>query len=463
MPKINKTKSKNTKNSMKKTTNSKSTRVTVSKTKSSPKTSRNRIFAMALALSIIMISAIFVIRSSAYTWTTLIPKTQNGTVNVCTSKLNGLDIIRVRYVSSRALFTNLRINYGPTYTAPVDTVLSPNKKYTWQGYFTLPTGSDAVRAELFTNTTVGPSATKTLLQIVDCDTGLLPSTTTPPPPPTTTPPPPPSGTGISGRSMWIWNDVLPTTDTGIKTILDFAVAKQVSVAYMYSEALLPNNPNALQNFINQASSRGITVELLFGEPTWALSTNHSAALRFVTLANQLVASSTGAKPVALHFDIEPQSLPEWSADSVSVANQMLDLYGKMMTSKNPSLKIYADYQMAFDTFNVTRNGVTRPMVKWLIDTIDGGTIMSYRDYASGADGIIDHATVSVNYAATLGKKVKAGVETTCGVLPIKITFCEEGDAYMNAELQKVESAFAGNAGYAGVAVHDYTAYKVLKP
>ena len=87
--------------------------------------------------------------------------------------------------------------------------------------------------------------------------------------------------------------------------------------------------------------------------------------------------------------------------------------------------------------------------------------MDYRDFASGVDGIIDHANHPINYAATKGKLAYIGVETTCGLTPEKVTFCEEGKGSLDTELWFTKSNYSCNQGFGGIAIHDYAGYSKL--
>jgi hypothetical protein len=89
--------------------------------------------------------------------------------------------------------------------------------------------------------------------------------------------------------------------------------------------------------------------------------------------------------------------------------------------------------------------------------------MDYRNYAGAADGIIDHAVLSIDRAAKNGKQVTIGVETGCNATPTKVTFCGRGLRYMESQLASTASHFAGSAGFGGFAIHDYVGYQALGP
>jgi hypothetical protein len=266
----------------------------------------------------------------------------------------------------------------------------------------------------------------------------------------------------SERGMWLWNDSDIATTAKQNKVLDFAANRKVTTIYLHSEGLLKNSPKVLANFISLAATRNVGIELLFGASEWTFSANHSIALALVAKANAFVTSLQGAKPRGLHFDVEPHALPGWAANQASYGIQLLDLYAKIQKAKLPGLYLNADIAMGYSEVKITRNRVTKPLSHWLVDAVDRTTVMTYRDYAQGPDSIISHGNDPVNYAATIGKRSHIGVETTCNLQPEKITFCEEGNANMEAALASVAANYRVNSGFGGIAVHDYRAYLILK-
>lgn len=264
----------------------------------------------------------------------------------------------------------------------------------------------------------------------------------------------------SNRAMWTWYDSDVSTATKQNTLLNFAVARGVNVIFLHSETML-NKPALLSRFLDRAAAKGIEVELLFGASAWALTANHGIPLALLKRVNNFVAGLTGARPVGVHFDIEPHALPEWDTDPVSLGNQLVALYDKLMEAKAHGLYINADIAMGYEYVLLTRGGVTRSLSHWMVDSTDRTTLMDYRDYSMGEDSIVSHALHPLAYAVTRGKRALIGVETTCNVQPTKVTFCEEGNRRMETELASVNAYFGANTGYGGLAIHDYANYRRL--
>ena len=263
------------------------------------------------------------------------------------------------------------------------------------------------------------------------------------------------------KGMWSWRDSDIINSAAQQNLLNFAVANGVNDIYVSAQGLIRDYPSQLAAFINNAANKGISVELLYGDPTWALTPNYQQALDQVSKANDFVNSLTGARPLALHFDVEPNSLSGWGTNQVNYGNQLIDLYAKIMAAKNPNLLLNIDIAMGYEYVSITRSGVAKTLTQWLIDTSDRTTLMDYRDFANGVDGIIYHADHPVNYAATKGKLSYVGVETNCGLTPEKVTFCEEGRSALDTELGIAKSNYSCNQGFGGIAIHDYVGYSAL--
>ena len=113
----------------------------------------------------------------------------------------------------------------------------------------------------------------------------------------------------------------------------------------------------------------------------------------------------------------------------------------------------------FDGIDQALNGepTPRPLNEYVADTADIVCIMDYRDFAEGPDGLIQHAANEVAYGPAW-----IAVETM-NVPPEKITFYEEGEAYMEGELDTLHDAYADDANYNGIVIHYFQPYKKMAP
>lgn len=260
--------------------------------------------------------------------------------------------------------------------------------------------------------------------------------------------------------MWTWNDSEVMTAEARERMVNFAVGRNITSLYVQAEYLMGAYPDRLAALINLAASRNITVELLFADHNWLFTANHQYVVNLVQRANAYVAGLTGAKPVGYHFDVEPHIMAGWETNKVSYGNQLIDLYAKVMAVRAPQIKVNIDMALGHRDVLLTRSGVTKSLSHWLVDTTDRTTIMSYRDFALGANSVTYHADHPVAYAAQVGKQTYVGLETQCNIEPEIITFCEEGHAALGTELAKIYQYYGSAAGFGGVVLHDYAAYSI---
>ncbi len=298
-------------------------------------------------------------------------------------------------------------------------------------------------------------------------TAPLSTTTTTPPLPTASSSSTslPSTTGMLRRNVWLWQSGTATDATQRATFFQFADAHAIRTIYFESESLIQNNQQALASFISEAKNHNMGVELLFGDSAWARTANQNYA---VSLAQKAVAfaSTASVKPEGVHYDVEPYTLTEWSSTSTSndIANQYLDLLEKLNSAtQGTSLKLSVDVPFWYDTCSkctITRNGQTLNMSNAVIDRVNNVTLMDYSDTASL---IISRASGEISYAKSVGKTATIGVNTASSSEGGSTTFYEEGNAVMEQALAAVSNYYSTNAGFSGLAVHDYIGYSQLKP
>lgn len=310
------------------------------------------------------------------------------------------------------------------------------------------------------------------MAVVVCSIGCAPSATLTPtalpatstPIPTVIPASAPTSMPVDPdrRGLWVWNAEVVTNDDAKARFFDFVRSEHINAIYLHTYGLLSANPTALEDFIAEAGDA--EVELLTGDPSWALTANHSEVLDFVQDAIAFTQDVGHAgRPVGLHFDIEPYLLDEWKSDQGGTITQYLDLLvaiRKMLTGTEAPLLLGADIPFWYDTIEATYDGETKPLHQHVQDIVDYVAIMDYRDTAGGGDGIISHARNELLYANKINKLVTIGIETNC-IEPAKITFCEEGKAVMEQELYEAKLSFEASPAFHGFAIHDYVGYARL--
>jgi hypothetical protein len=292
----------------------------------------------------------------------------------------------------------------------------------------------------------------------------VPSPTNTSPLPTNTPVSPtaiPTPIPAPGRAVWVWQSQVVTDTVARKDFLDFAGSKSLTAAYIHAYSLLPGQELALQEFLTMA---GLQVELLAGDPSWALPEGHNNVLSFVRAVVTFIQTlKPGTNLVGVHLDVEPYVLPEWKTDQAAVITQYLKMLDESHQALADSgLRLTADIPVWFDTISAVYNGRTRPLSQHVQDLTDRVVLMDYRDMAEGDNGIIQHASCEMLYAMQIGRQVVIGVETNdAAPEPENITFYEEGEQAMKAALATVLETYGRSPAFGGIAIHDYKGYKRL--
>lgn len=277
------------------------------------------------------------------------------------------------------------------------------------------------------------------------------------------------------KAMWVWDtvDVLSSAANS-QELLNFCVDKGINLIYLnVDQGVLTDYPEKVKSLISKANDMGIKTEALNGNMYWVLEENHHFPLESIS---EVIAYNESAGPnerfVGIHHDNEPYTVPGFWDDTQSFGEQYLDLAVKSMELINNSgsdMTFAVDIPFWYDEHPVIieYNGVEKPLSFHIIDIADYVTVMDYRDFAEGSNGIIAHGLQEITHAKSLDKQVVLGVETIKFDdddvdNPELITFAEEGEAIMLEELDKVNTYFESNYGFGGIAIHHYGSYKNLK-
>ena len=131
-----------------------------------------------------------------------------------------------------------------------------------------------------------------------------------------------------------------------------------------------------------------------------------------------------------------------------------------MSSAQLNLPLEADMPFWFDEITYQNTFGSGLLAEWVIANTDGVTLMAYRD---SAPMIIDIVKNEIAMAEKYGKQVVVGVETGVTGEGSSITFAEEGEAFMNGQLNKVAAHYSAYPSYEGIAIHHVGSWMTLKP
>lgn len=277
---------------------------------------------------------------------------------------------------------------------------------------------------------------------------------------------------IGDKAMWVWHssDEIFTED-GREALIAFSKEKNVNIVYLNTGRYLENNSASYRAFIKLAHLNNISVYALDGSAKWAKQINHMSPterMHEVFMYNEN--AQQDERFDGMQFDIEPYLLSEWKTEErdqliqeylIGLENlaNMADTYGS-----GDAFEFMAAIPFWFDKekYETMYRGVSKPLSDHVMDTVGNVVIMAYRDTAAGRDSISYHSDHEIKYASEHNLKVVIGVETQHIEPYEKVSFFEEGEAYMEEQLQSIDQLYSTESGYGGQAIHDYQNYKALK-
>ncbi|MGI2296825.1 cadherin-like beta sandwich domain-containing protein [Paenibacillus sp. GXUN7292] len=295
------------------------------------------------------------------------------------------------------------------------------------------------------------------------------------------------------RSMWIWEGASYNMllNPGSRNVLlsmgkdtDTFDSEPVKVLYFAvgpfaGMDVMEDRPDLLRDFIAWAHEHGFEVQACIAGGTsppymGAYRAFHDVAIRhFEQVLNYNLSSDSNERFDGVNVDIEPYISPDFADESKFLQVEYLELIEKMIERRDASglnlsfgPAIPRWYDSSDRAKDITFNGQTKWLSEHIQDMVDYISIMNYRDQADGSVGLIAQAQGEMDYANLIGKpnSVIIGVETldiANSGDPETITFREEGRTYMEAELDKVYTAFANDPAFGGIAMHHYDSIRWL--
>lgn len=261
------------------------------------------------------------------------------------------------------------------------------------------------------------------------------------------------------RALWVWRPSFLESEKEMSGLLQFARLRNIRTLFLFtSTRRLENDPEAFRRLLRRAHRRRMTVQALNGEPHWIFPEQRDEPRAFLKAVEEFNReSSRDARFDAIHLDVEPQSLPEWKAETSDRARRKLaELYLDFVTwsrrhTREIGIPLALDIPVAFNRIRVESG----PLVEALLERADQLAVMAYKDEVSE---VLNHAAPALHPAGRMGKKVWVGLSADPADLPRP-----PAGQLLEKEIEKiarqVERSLKAQPSFQGVAIHDYDAYR----
>ncbi|AWB44512.1 hypothetical protein DCC85_09925 [Paenibacillus sp. CAA11] len=282
----------------------------------------------------------------------------------------------------------------------------------------------------------------------------------PVPAPLPVPDPAPIDRTVPFRGTYIWEDRAVVNQS--EEVLSFAKQKNINLIYLHIDIDRPFS--AYAPFMKKAAEMGIEVHALAGNGIYVYEEYRPWIERLI---NYVKDYNRWAEPEArfhgIHYDIEPWVLPEWNTNN----DHIIELWVNTMSffidevKRDSNLQVSVDLSVWLDRFMYKREGIS--VTKWFIQHMDHVTLMDFRNFAAGSGGMADMAKEELAMGNELGTPIILGVETKQNFESSYVSFYSLGSRVLERELARLPELMKNDPSYAGIAVHSYEYWRVLRP
>lgn len=241
---------------------------------------------------------------------------------------------------------------------------------------------------------------------------------------------------MAADTAWVWLDDRRPADPG--ALARFALARGVREAFVSVPWQGPDG--RVRATVAALRGAGVRVAALGGSPDWAQTP--AGAQEWARRAHE------GASFTGTHLDVEPWTLPGWSAHAEALLEGL----------------VRAVHEVAFATRTRVEVDLTPRLARSHPDgflavarAADAVTLMSYRDTAGEILGVSAEAR---RLLGRVGRRYRLAVDTLPSADPGS-TFAGQPAADLERETTEVARRIADDRCFAGVAVHDLAGWLAL--
>lgn len=253
------------------------------------------------------------------------------------------------------------------------------------------------------------------------------------------------------QATWLWDSTLIQKNPN--GVLSFLQEERISLIYLHIDQNIPMK--AYLEFNQAAAKQEIQVYALWGEPYWVTSVGRreSNSAKEWLRAYQKSAHEN-QKFVGIHLDVEPYLLPNWKNDQQKLVLAYQELiFDWVKEADKQHLTLGVDIPFWFNEIHWVKPSLS----SWMIHHVDSLTIMSYRNYISGPNGVLEITRKDREYASKIGKNIFLALETEPSKEGNNISYASY--PALHAAIRELEQKCES---LAGISMHHLVSLKKLR-
>jgi hypothetical protein len=254
------------------------------------------------------------------------------------------------------------------------------------------------------------------------------------------------------KAMWVWKDRIAEPES----LAGFVKAWRVATLLLYTTpdaaaALIANKPQAVETLREFARAGAAWIYLCAGEPDWC------RPLRELPEHAALLIAAHRALPqltAGVHFDVEPNALPEWHdmPERAALAKGMLGFY-EFAAQRCAKAEIDAAANPAFALQEAGDGNLLAALAR----RVGSLSLMAYRDRVAST---LQWARPAVSVIRTAGAAWRLGVDVEPEDGEAHITWAGKPPGAFTAAMQSLHDQ-AQQTGYLGLCFQSYDGLRAL--
>lgn len=260
------------------------------------------------------------------------------------------------------------------------------------------------------------------------------------------------------KATWLWNTKL-IQQQGEDII---AFAKEQGVKIIFLQIGGDVKEESYRDFIRLASSSGLQVHALNGQPEWALRAQRDKANAFLDWVRNYNANVLPEERFSgIQFDVEPYLLDDWRTRQTAIVKEWV-ANARIWIDKAKASDLEIGAAVPFWLNDIEYPGTEGKgsggikMNRWMVDQFDYVAIMAYRNEA---DKIYQVAEPTLEEGDRQNKEVWVGVELGKTKEGPGVSFHGRSFVFLNGEINKLVKRVKKHSSFAGIAVHSFEPWR----